>query len=295
VQICCSFWLPRSSFQILAAPNLKVYTSNGISNVLSITQNSKTVQVSEEKGYFHIEEENNVLKLYIPIGKKEQSVCLRRNLPISLLKHFGIQNSSGGVALGSIITAPDLFVVNEILLQDCIISVESVDPPAEEDSNEEHHSGGSANNRLFGNTTGAQNLGVDTLSVERASGFSRSRADSQSSTVVAVYEERHTNSSSTVVSERPIRFSDGTSLSPRISSPSPSTIHLNRVDLYRQLLSKILIQAMILGNVPQKGTKLISTLPITIDFDPEEAIRCSDDYTFNMGAAGELLVSFFLS
>jgi hypothetical protein len=70
---------------------------------------------------------DNKLNLYVPKSKQRRQVCLSRQLPIMLLKHLGVENSTGGREMGPIITASSLFVVDELLEDAGIIELDRIE------------------------------------------------------------------------------------------------------------------------------------------------------------------------
>lgn len=276
---------------------MQVHTSNGISTILSIVQKDESIEVVHQKAYFHIEEVDGILHLYVPANKKTRSVCLCRNLPASLLKHFGARKLSAGPALGSIITASNLFAVDEFLLQDGIISVSGINRPTDEDDGEdeddEEAPGGVPTHLMANNAAPTQAFTTESVVEERSLNYSRSRADSQATTVVSLLGGNTTGAAINFTFGAAPQSSDFTFQPAGTLNPRVIPVRSDRVALYRQLLDITIRQAQSLGETPTKGNTVLSSLPGSLGFDPEDAVRseAGDDHYVNIGAAGELMVS----
>ena len=61
--------------------NLDVYLSDSISKVIAIRQNGSAVIAPQDIAYFHLEEQDGRLRLYIPKDRKRHHVCLIYTLP----------------------------------------------------------------------------------------------------------------------------------------------------------------------------------------------------------------------
>jgi hypothetical protein len=73
---------PVELYKLLRATS--VQATNGISSVLSISQNGELAEVEESIGSLHINEESDSLTVYVPMDKKEQEFCFRSLLPMQL-------------------------------------------------------------------------------------------------------------------------------------------------------------------------------------------------------------------
>ena len=116
--------------------NLDVYLSDSISKVITIRQNGSAVIAPRGIAYFHLEEQDGRLRLYIPKDRKRHHVCLIHTLPRMLLKHLGASSDGSGVELGAIITAPSLLDVDSLLEEAGIIELEGVERPNDGNSEE---------------------------------------------------------------------------------------------------------------------------------------------------------------
>jgi hypothetical protein len=116
--------------------NLDVYLSDSISKVITIRQNGSVVVAPRDIAYFHLEEQDGRLRLYIPKDRKRHHVCFTYTLPRMLLKHLGASSDGSGVELGAIITAPSLLDVDALLEEAGIIELEGVERPDDGNSEE---------------------------------------------------------------------------------------------------------------------------------------------------------------
>lgn len=246
---------------------MEVYSSDSISNVLSIALD-ETIAIPGEAAYFHIAQDGNQLTLYVPKRKRDQQVCLARQLPIKLLEHLGVQKAKQAAALASIITASSLYVVDTLLEQDGIIEIPGIDRPEDE---------------------------VDDGNLTPASQLPNSATPSPTRTP---YSERSTS----YLSERH-RFpdnlnpSDDPFLTPAtvVSSPSPS--YPVRSDRYRELLDIVIQQAESTHSLPREGTSVLASdaSDSTIDHYLATKSDIPGEEYFLIGAAGELFVSWHQS
>jgi hypothetical protein len=241
---------------------VEVYSSDSISNVLSLALD-ETIAIPGEAAYFHIAQDGNKLKLYVPKRKRDQQVCLARQLPIKLLKHLGVQHPKQAAALASIITASSLYVVDTLLQQDGIIEIPGIDRPEVEADD-------------------------DTIAV--ASPLPNSATPSPMRTP---YSE-----STSYLSERH-RFpenlnpSDDPFLTPATSVSSTSPSYPVRSDRYRELLDIVIQQAESTPSLPREGASILASEASDGTIDRYLATKSSipgEEY-FLIGAAGELFVS----
>jgi len=203
--------------------------------------------------------------LYVPKRKRDQQVCLARQLPIKLLEHLGVQHAKQAAALASIITASSLYVVDTLLQQDGIIEIPGIDRPEVE-----------AND--------------DTLAL--ASPLPNSATPSPTRTS---YSERSTSDLS-----RRHRFpenfnpSNDPFLTPTTSVSSTSPSYPVRSDRYRELLDIVIQQAESTPSLPREGASILASDASDSIIDRYLATKSSipgEEY-FLIGAAGELFVSW---
>jgi hypothetical protein len=241
-----------------------VFTSDGISKSVEITLGDETdepVTVEVDFAYLHLKIEGDTLKLYVPSDASRQRVCLSRQLPIKLLKYLGVENPTAGADLGSIITAPNLFVVDELLSDAGIIDVEGIQRPEDEVVVEEE-----------GATAALVPVGV---------GERPASSDSTGYSIRTPSPERETH--------------DHQYLTPTAAVSPQSSEYRERPSLWKELLDTVVQQAREIAAVPEIGEtitthSLFSFLPqgsvsIAVSSDTREERDCQ------IGAAGELFVS----
>ena len=244
---------------------VELYTSDGISEIVSIIQDNVPTSIPRDTAYFHIDEQDEQLKLYVPRSKNERQICLSRLLPVTLLRHLGIQNQTKAACLGSIITASGLYVVDAILEQDGIIEFSGITRP-EDDS--EYDSSDSESDE---NVTSPESIPRTPYSEQSTGYFPQPR-----------HSQFNGNSH-----EDPF-LTPATSIS--YGSPRP----IERPDLYKNLLDAVIKQAENLEGLPSAGDTIVSTLPALRLVDTSNALRSTvpGEDLFKIGAAGELFVSY---
>jgi hypothetical protein len=245
-----------------ALQEMTVYTSDGISKSVSIKQHGRTVTIEQETAYFHLDAQDNNLKLYVPHRKNHQHVCLTRQLPITLLKHLGVQDLPSWGELSSIITAPNLFVVDEHLHQGGIIEVEGIER-SEEDRGDDSGEEPSSNER--------EHSPVSILQTPSRESFRELS--------VAAQSRENASAARLPTPVTPVS----------VESPSPP----ERVDLYRQLLDAVIRQAQSLSDLPQVGHTIVAPVSQGLALNTSLAV-CSgvvNGKEVKIGAAGELFVS----
>ncbi|KAH8800361.1 hypothetical protein F5884DRAFT_891279 [Xylogone sp. PMI_703] len=265
--------------------NMDVYVSDGISKSVSIRQHGRDVTIPQESAYFHLDQQDDKLKLYIPQSRKHQQVCLSRQLPITLLKHFGVTSVLSGQALGSIMTALNLFVVDAILDEDGIIEIEGIERP-EDDSG------------LGTSDSETTSIPASTLQT-RASPFRSGNFETSNIPVNTSQAGSPSQSARVLIpSPPPSRTGLGPDffLSPTLT-PGTSIFDAlpsspERPDLYRELLDAVIRQAGVLSNLPMKGHTIEAPTAVNREFDTSSAVssHIPGEKEFKIGAAGELFV-----
>jgi hypothetical protein len=255
---------PLATFSTLQ--NMDVYTSDDISKSVSINQRGRPVMVDQEMAYFHLEAQDDKLNLYVPQRRNQQQVCLTRQLPITLLKHLGVQGLSSWGELGSIVTAPNLFVVDELLHHGGIIEVEGIarlDEDGEDNSEEE----------------------LSLVEGEHSSANMLQTSSRQSFTGES-FRGRSVNVLSRVDTSEERLLTPTTPISVR--SPSPP----EQVNLYRQLLDSVIRQARSFSDLPQVRHAIVAPLS-QVELDTSLAVSSTavNERELKIGAAGELFVS----
>jgi len=119
---------PVSIFSALK--EAEVFISDSITKVIRISQNGKSVAARGTQAHFHVEKDDEKLKLYLPHDVKKRRLGLARHMPTRLLNHFSAPRSSEASLLGTIIVAPDLDEVDLILEDDGIIKVPGIERPS---------------------------------------------------------------------------------------------------------------------------------------------------------------------
>jgi hypothetical protein len=250
---------------------MDVYVSDSIFKSVSIDQGSETVIVQQDTAYLHIEEFEAKLRIYVPKSKKRRLVCFSRHLPIAILKRFDVSNFSRGSELGSIITAPSLFAVDELLSFAGIIEVAGIErPEVEEDSDDESCTSEDGNL-----ASDAENISEPQTSHQNAGYFSpRDRIN-------------------VVVGDNPF-LSPGT-ITPATTIFSGSPSPLERRNLYKQLLEAVTAQAetLTVGALPLVGNYVVVEAPASRGLITSLAVSSDviGEREFKIGAAGELFVS----
>jgi len=248
---------------------ISVYISNGISKTVSIKQDHDTVTIEQETAYFHLDSQNDILKLFIPRQQGRRRVCLQRQLPITLLKYLGVKNATGCDSLGAIIVASSLFEVDEFLRHDGIIEVEGVDRP---ETNEVDETASVANNTNSTITQATHGFLINSDRKSSAAFISSNAASSISS---------------------PSRNSASSNLTSATSIFQHSPKPVDRVDLYRKLLTLVILKAKEISDLPEAGSMVTSCLPVQLGLDVWHAVESPFDgeESYKIGAAGELFVS----
>ncbi|KAF2094595.1 hypothetical protein NA57DRAFT_80394 [Rhizodiscina lignyota] len=287
----------RAAFSKLQA--LEVFTSDGISKSVSITQNGRSRSVQVSTAYFHVVQTEDRFKLYVPEELRRRHVCLARQLPIKMLESLGVPDLTLGVGLGSIITASSLFVVDAILDEDGIISLPDLGRPEEESQDapstvssfagiaSPDSSDASANRITPGRSPTLESHNVSEIEVEPE--VIGSQPSSVSTYRTAGPHAQYSQARITPIRAPSINEVDS---SQPPSEPIPATPQPEEPELYEDLLDAVINQAASLGGLPVAGHHLISTDPAQLWIDTSVAVRSMDpgDYLNKIGAAGELFV-----
>jgi hypothetical protein len=247
---------------------MNVYVSDSIFKAVSIKQDDETTMVQGGAAYLHLEQTGDKLNLYVPKSKRRLQVCLSSHLPMTLLKHLGVQNPLSGAALGSILTATNLFVVDELLQHAGIIEVEGIERPEDESG---YESSSSETEEIPAETVNILSRGTALDATEYFSPRTPS----------------HSNVGDLSYSVTPDPFTPATSIFS--GSPTPP----ERLDLYKQLLEAVTQQAESLVDLPRVGQ--VTTTPMSefpgLDASLAVSSPIDREREFKIGAAGELFVS----
>ena len=199
-----------------------MYRSSGIKK--SITVNIETISVTVEGASctLHIADENDQLRLYVPVDEDEREICYLDQIPAKLLAYLAITNPAAVEMIGNVIKASRSSLLDRLLRDRGIVQVPGVEyktPPVLEDPSNLTRA------ELPGTHTEPTTLDQSYLSPQRTSRrqSTASTYDEISSSTSTTH--RHSSSSrgySTPTSSFSSRVS-GTSRSSRSPDPSIST------------------------------------------------------------------------
>lgn len=242
---------------------MNVYTSDGISKSVSIRQHGNSVTIPQETAYFHLQVDDGKLNLYVPKRKQRRQVCLNRQLPIDLLRHFGVPKSAPAGELGPIITASHLSIVDELLELAGIIKLDGIERPEDENGYESSSS----------ETEEIPDSIAQTPPTPQSVGSISPNALSVSS------------------------VGGGSILTPAMSFTSRSPKTSERPDLYKRLLNAVVLHAQNISDLPRVGNTITASISSSWDFDFSLAVASpfANEKEVKIGAAGEFFVSRTLS
>ena len=225
-------------------------------------ESDKPLSVQVDSAYFHLCYEDEKLKLYVPNDASRQRISLSRQLPINLLKCLGVENPAAGADLGSIITAPNLFVVDELLSDAGIIDIEGIQRPEDEVVTEEE-------------TATAALVPV-------REGVRPTSSDSTGYSIRTTSPEHDTSN-----------FLNSTPTTTAVSAQSPESRECQ--SLWKKLLDIVVQQGREIATLPENGQTMTlrSTLSLLTRYSVSIAVGSDarDERDFQVGAAGELFVS----
>jgi len=263
-----------------------IYISNGISKVISVVQYGETVTVENSRAKFHLDDDNDELRLYVPRDEIAREECFFRQLPRRLMAYLGIFDPSAEAVLNGIIGCQSLIAVDGILKDAGIVEVNGIERPSELDQETQQYD--------YRNIS----LEQDTLVRTESPTSQSSRSTSVSST--------KTNSTTSNETEHPAdvpsRYSTFGARSAAQSSRPVSTLaesvsimdNALRGPVYASLLDRV-IESAGLMTIPAFGGQSIDyrrghfTFGIALP-GPIFTVR-SMERDRKVGAAGELLVS----
>jgi hypothetical protein len=235
---------------------MEVYVSDSITKAVTIDHRGHQVEVRSKTAYFHLEEQNNMLKLYVPKDKRQREVCLLGELPVTLLKHLGAKDVRSAAELAPVIAASSLFAVDSLLELAGIIELEGIPRPPDDDDEDGQVS-------------------------------SDARSDAPSS--VWTPESQSAPSYFTPRTSRRAA-AGGPSFTPIPTALSPPP---ERPDLYKQLLNAVIQQAKSVDSLPGIGESIFARVAGTDAVSTSAAVnsRSQEQKNINIGAAGELFVN----
>jgi hypothetical protein len=230
-----------------------VFGSDDISKSMTIDQDGRSIKILGESANVHIAEGSDKLQLYVPKSKERQWLCLSRELPFKLLKHFGVRNLESAAEVGAIINAPNLAVVDQLLKDAGIIELDDITRP-EDDVDVE--------TRSLGDDSSTPSIIHTPIS---------------GSSPVANTNEASISTPATSVS----------------SYASPSPVRRARPGLYAELLNSVMQQAEALSDLPKAGENISAPGEKGNTLETSTAVASSIQWgqESKIGAAGELFVS----
>jgi hypothetical protein len=271
---CCSEKREKLTFRSYAAhfgalnplgifaqlQRLEVLTSDKMSCTLTVKQSEKTVSVPISTAFFHLDASDGYLKLCIPQHPDRQQVCLSRNLPTGLLRHFGASVQNRG-ELGSIITATSLPVVDEILDQDGVIDIEGVCRPETTETE---------------TTIPTPSIELDTVAAVSAMRLAVQRPSLYQTQDYGNFDE-----------------SSGPGHQSEYDADQETIDRVERPHLFKELISFVIEQAKLIEDLPIKGSHVLASRSSESVFDHGLAVDMDIHGRAwrKIGAVGELFVS----
>lgn len=110
-----------------------LYISDGISKSISVVQYGKTITVQRSRANFHLAEDDDKLRLYVPRDEDAREECFFRQLPRRLMNHFAIRDPTAEALLNGIVGCRSLVAVDGILKDAGIVEVEGIERNSELD------------------------------------------------------------------------------------------------------------------------------------------------------------------
>ncbi|KAF2459569.1 hypothetical protein BDY21DRAFT_317672 [Lineolata rhizophorae] len=121
----------RSLYDLFVAA--EVYESDGISKTMTLFQYDKFIKIGGKKSNFHLDDNGDQLRLYVPKNRTDRDLCFLRQLPKRLVAFLSITEPKAESIIQSILNCSGLPIVDEILNDEGIVEVEGIDRPAESD------------------------------------------------------------------------------------------------------------------------------------------------------------------
>ena len=103
-----------------------VMTSRNLSRRLSVFQYAREHVVELQTGSIHLSTEADQLKLFLPRKGSERDLCLRKDVPKSIMRYLGISDRGAEAILIHIITIPSLRSIAAILEDEGIVEVDGL-------------------------------------------------------------------------------------------------------------------------------------------------------------------------
>jgi hypothetical protein len=110
-----------------------IYVSDGIFKSISVVQYGETVTVENSQANFHLDENDDGLRLYVPRDENAREECFFRQLPRRLMTYFAISDPTAEALLNGVIGCRSLIAVDGILKDAGIVEVDGIERPSESD------------------------------------------------------------------------------------------------------------------------------------------------------------------
>jgi hypothetical protein len=110
-----------------------IYVSNGIYKSISVVQDGEAVTVENNRANFHLDEDDDGLRLYVPRDENAREECFFRQLPRRLMTYLAISDPIAEASLIGIIGCRSLIAVDGILKDAGIVEVDGITQPSELD------------------------------------------------------------------------------------------------------------------------------------------------------------------
>ncbi|EEP80666.1 predicted protein [Uncinocarpus reesii 1704] len=102
---------------------VQIYESQGFSKTLNLTLGGLAITAESARGLLHLEDEGDVLKIYVPRDQKDRRRCYANQLPKELMNHLGIADPAARGVFQNIIRS-EMDILDDILEEDGIIQVD---------------------------------------------------------------------------------------------------------------------------------------------------------------------------
>ncbi|CAH0025380.1 unnamed protein product [Clonostachys rhizophaga] len=133
---------PESLYKVLR--DAEVIESDGISSVISISQDGKSIELEETAGLCHIDDSQKKLKIAVPLNKKQRNLSFSSVLPNKLAdwlmrewdSNISDKEDKDGIHILRTILSCDLAIVDDILNHNSVfeVGIENRDPQYDEES-----------------------------------------------------------------------------------------------------------------------------------------------------------------
>ncbi|KAK7222154.1 hypothetical protein V2G26_010157 [Clonostachys chloroleuca] len=133
---------PESLYKVLR--DAEVIESDGISSVISISQDGKSIELEETAGLCHIDDSQKKLKIYVPLNKKQRNLSFSSVLPNKLAdwlmrewdSNISDKEDKDGIHILGTILSCDLAIVDDILNHNSVfeVGIENRDPQYDQES-----------------------------------------------------------------------------------------------------------------------------------------------------------------